>query len=230
MFDDIPTDNASGVLPAADAQPNPEQPELEPLSPEEERFVNFLFEENMNRTRAYRRAYPNSSYDAARSSASRLLAKANIKAEVARRLDEEAMSVEEAVARMARIARGSMRPFLQKGPDGFVYFDLNHPEAEEHMYLVKEMEAKRQRRIVGSGDAAEEWEEEWVRVKLHSAYEANLDILKMHGKFTKKIDLTSDGKPLPPVDQTGYQESMKMFAEAVVNFLGQGDEPKTPDA
>lgn len=151
----------------------------------------------MNRTRAYMRAFPDSSYDAARSSASRMLARANVNAEVARRLKEEAMSVEEGVARLSRFARGTMLPFLKKGPDGFVYMNLNDPEAFEYMFLVKELEAKRQRRIIGSGDAAEEWEDEWVRVKLYSSYEANLDILKMHGKFTKKVDLTTGGQPLP---------------------------------
>lgn len=193
MSADTPTNSAGNPQPAADQDPA----ELEPLTPEEERFVNSLFEENMNRTRAYMRVFPNASYESASASGSRMLRRVNIKAEVARRLEEEAMSAEEAIARMARIARGTMLPFLKKGPDGFIYMNLNDPEAEQYIFLVREMEAKRQRRVVGSGDAAEEWEDEWVRVKLYSSYEANLDILKMHGKFTKKVDLTTGGQPLP---------------------------------
>jgi len=199
---------------------------LEALSPEEERFVNYLFDENMNRTRAYMRIFPNSSYDAAKSSASRMLSKANVKAEVARRLEEEAMSAEEALARLARIARGSMLPFLKKGPDGFVYMNLNDPEAEQYMFLVKEMEAKRQRRIIGSGDATEEWEDEWVKVKLYSSYEANIDILKLHGKFTKKVDLTTGGQPLPAVDHEAFDQSMKAFTNAIISLIEQDDSPK----
>ena len=218
----IPTETNAATPPANEQN----QEELIPLSPDEERFINFLFEENMNRTRAYKRAHPDSSYDAARSSASRLLAKANIQAEVARRLDEEAMSEKEAIARLARIARGSMLPFLKKGPDGFVYMNLNDPEAEQYMFLVKEMEAKRQRRILGSGEAAEEWEEEWVRVKLYSSYEANIDILKLHGKFTKKVDLTTDGKPLPVEDHEGFNRSLTALADALTGILQQDDSPK----
>lgn len=221
-----PTSNSASLQSTVDQTQSQDPAALEPLSPEEERFVNYLFDENMNRTRAYMRTFPKSSYDAAKSSASRMLSKANVKAEVARRLEEEAMSAEEAIARLARIARGSMLPFLKKGPDGFVYMNLNDPEAEQHMFLVKEMEAKRQRRFVGSGEGAEEWEDEWVKVKLYSSYEANLDILKLHGKFTKKVDLTTGGQPLPAVDNEAYEQSMKAFTNALISLFEQDDSPK----
>lgn len=225
-----PIDNVNSPQPADD-QAQPQDPaELIPLSPDEERFVNFLFQENMNRTRAYMRAYPKSSPDSARASASRMLAKVNIQADVRRRLDEEAMSTEEGIYRLSQIARGTMLPFLKEGPDGFVYMNLNDPEAEEYMFLVKEMEAKRQRRIVGQGEAAEEWEDEWVKVKLYSSYEATVDLLKIQGKFTKKVDLTSGGKPLPAVDHEGFERSMKTFAEAIVSELQRDDSPKTPES
>lgn len=200
------------------------------LTPDEERFINFLFEENMNRTRAYMKAYPRSTYDSARSSASTLLAKPNIQAEVARRLKEEAMSVEEGIARVSMVARGTMLPFLKKGPDGFVYFNLSDPEAEKYMFLVKEMEVKRQRRLIGKGEDQEEWEDEWVKVKLYSSYEANIDLLKLHGQFTKKIDISSGGLPLPATDQEGFNRSMTSLAEAIVSILQQEDEPKPPES
>jgi len=63
----------------------------------------------------------------------------------------------------------------------------------EHLYLVKEMETKRERRIEGKGHTAETWEGEWVRVKLHDAYTALRDIAKMHGKLTDRVDLTTGG-------------------------------------
>jgi len=221
-----PTNNPVTPQTAVDQAQSSEPAVLEPLTPAEERFINSLFEENMNRTRAYMKVYPKSSYDAARSSASYILTKPNIKAEVRRRLEEEAMSAEEAIARLARIARGSMLPFLKKGPDGFIYMNLNDPEAERYMFLVKEMEAKRQRRIVGSGETAEEWEDEWVKVKLYSSYEANIDILKLHGKFTKKVDLTTGGNPLPAVDHEAFDQSMKAFTNAIVSLIEQDDSPK----
>lgn len=221
-----PTNDPIAPQPTVDQTQGQDPAALEPLTPEEERFINSLFEENMNRTRAYMRVYPRATYESASASASRMLRKVNVKAEVARRLEDEAMSAEEAIARLARIARGSMLPFLKKGPDGFVYMNLNDPEAEQYMFLVKEMEAKRQRRIVGSGEAAEEWEDEWVKVKLYSSYEANIDILKLHGKFTKKVDLTTGGQPLPVVDNEAFEQSMKAFTNAIISLIEQDDSPK----
>lgn len=226
MSSAIPTNNPVTPQPTVDQTQSQDPAVLEPLTPEEERFINALFEENMNRTRAYMRVYPKATYESSSASASRMLRKANVKAEVGRRLEEEAMSAEEAIARLARIARGSMLPFLKKGPDGFIYMNLNDPEAERYMFLIKEMEAKRQRRIVGSGDAAEEWEDEWVKVKLYSSYDANLDILKLHGKFTKKVDLTTDGNPLPTVDHEAFDQSMKAFTNAILSLIEQDDSPK----
>ncbi len=185
------------------------------ISPEEDLFITYLLQENMNRTQAYMRVFPKSTQDSARASASRMLAKANVKAAFVARLNEEAMSAEEGVMRLSRIARGTVVPFLKEGSDGFMYFDLSHPDAKENMHLIKEMETKRERRIEGSGEAAEEWEGEWVKVKLHDAYSATIDLLKIHGMFTKKIDLTSGGKPLPEVDHTGFDRSLSTFLEAI---------------
>jgi len=191
------------------------------LSPKEEMFVNYLFEENMNRTRAYMRLHPKASYDSARTLAPRLFAKTGIQAEIARRLDEDAMSAVEAIARLSQIARGTILHFLKKGPDGFFYFNLNNPEAEDHMFLIKELETKRQRRIVGSGEQEEEWEEEWVRLKLHSAYDALVDILKLYGKFAVKVDLTAGVRLQLDVDHEGFDRSMKTLAETLISTLQQ---------
>ena len=187
----------SASVPAEDIQAEDEIQEIA-LTPEEDLFITYLLAENMNRTRAYLRGHPNITVESARASASRMLTRVNVQAEVNRRMTEEAMSEEEGVMRLSRIARGVITPFLKQGPDGFMYFDLSHPDADANMYLIKEMETKRERRLVGSGEAAEEWEGEWVKVKLHDAYTATVDLLKIYGKFTKKVDITTDGKPLPP--------------------------------
>jgi hypothetical protein len=133
--------------------------------------------------------HPQSSYDAAKSSASAILTKPNVKAEVKRILTEQAMSAEETVARMGAIARADHYPFIQVDDDGFVYFNFADPIAKEHLYLIKKMKTKRERRIEGVGKSAEEWEGEWVEVELHDAYAALRDIAKMHGKLTERLDV-----------------------------------------
>ena len=211
--------------------PDPDEKVIE-LSPEEYMFVNYLFEENMNRTRAYLRVYPHCTVDSARASASRLLARVNVNDEVKRRLQDETMSIEEGIARISRIARGTIFPFIKEGPDGFMYFDLSHEDAKSHMYMVKEMETKRERRIVGSGEAAEEWEGEWVKVKLYDAYAATIDLLKLHGQFTKKVEVTGkDGAPLnEPVDHEGFSRSLNTLADAIRSIAQKDETSPTPNS
>jgi len=224
--DGTPTKNDSmptvtpqdAMIPPSDNQEDQEDQEIA-LTLEEDLFITYLFEENMNRSRAYLRGHPNITIESARASASRMLSRVNVQAEVNRRMKEEAMSEEEGIMRITRIARGTVTPFLKQGPDGFMYFDMSHPDAEANMFLVKEMETKRERRLVGSGEAAEVWEGEWVKVKLHDAYTATVDILKIYGKFTKKVDLTTDGKPLPTVDHEGFDRSLIAFSEAIRSII-----------
>ena len=156
---------------------------------EDSAFITAFFKNNMNGTRAYLSLHPQSSYDAAKSSASAILTKPNVKAEVKRILTEQAMSAEETVARMGAIARADHYPFIQVDDDGFVYFNFADPIAKEHLYLIKKMKTKRERRIEGVGKSAEEWEGEWVEVELHDAYAALRDIAKMHGKLTERLDV-----------------------------------------
>jgi len=172
-----------------------ETPPIE-LKPDELAFIAAYFEENMNATRAYMKLHPKTTYDAARSGASTTLTNSNIKAEIKRRLTERAMSAEEALARLGDMARAELMPFVRIDDDGFTYFNFADPQAKFYMWLIKKMKTKRERRVDGKGDDAEVWEGEWVEVELHDAQAALRDILKMHGKFVEKVDLTSGGKPI----------------------------------
>jgi hypothetical protein len=93
---------------------------------------------------------------------------------------------------------------------------------------VEQIETKRERRIVGYGEDAEEFEGEWVKVKLYSAHEAQRDILKMHGKLVKKMEVTGkDGESLiPPVDHEAFDQSMKAFTNAIVSIIEREDSSK----
>lgn len=169
---------------------------IEP-TPDELAFVVAYFEENMNGTRAYMKLHPKSSYDAARSSAPVVLAKPSIRAEIKRRLEERAMSAEEAIYRLGEIGRADLFPFIRIDTDGFVYFNFADEEAQRHLFLIKKIKSKRERRLEGKGEDAEAWEGEWVEVELHDAHAAIRDILKIHGKFVDRTDLTTGGEKLP---------------------------------
>lgn len=155
-------------------------------------MVDAYFRSNMNGKRAWQELHPDAQDDSAAVSASRWLSKDNVRAEIKRRLTEKAMSVDEALARLADMARAEHYPFIKFADDGFVYFDFSHPDAKAHMHLIKRMETKRERRLEGHGKDAEEWEGEWVKVELHDAQAALMAVLKMHGKFVDKVDHTGD--------------------------------------
>jgi len=105
-------------------------------------------------------------------------------------------------------------PFIRIDEDGFAYFNLADPQAMEHLFLIKEMETKRERRIEGKGENTETWEGEWVRVKLHDSYAALRDIAKMHGKLTEKVDVTSKGEKLQQDGQI-IDRAISTLADAI---------------
>ncbi len=166
------------------------------LNESEQAFVTAYFEENMNATRAYLKLHPKVKYESARAASSAFLTNLNVKAAIKQTLTERAMSAEEAVYRLGEIARAEFKPFIRIDKDGFVYFNFADPDALRCLYLIKKIKTKRERRLEGQGEDAEEWEGEWVEVELHDAHAALRDILKMHGKFVDKVDLSSGGKPL----------------------------------
>ncbi len=163
------------------------------LTLDELSFVVAYFECNANATRAYMKLHPKATYESAKATASVVLTNLNIKKEIRRIWTERAMSAEEAVSRMGAIAKADLMPFIRIDDDGFTYFNFADPQAQEYLYLVKEMETKRERRIEGKGKNAETWEGEWIRVKLHDAYAALRDIAKMHGKLSERVDVNNSG-------------------------------------
>jgi hypothetical protein len=146
------------------------------------------FSNGMNGTRAWMATHPNSQYASAAVSASEWLRKPNISAEINRILNEKAMSMEEALARTSDIARASLLPFVKVDDEGFTYFNFSDPDAKSYIHIIKKLKTKRERRTIGGGESAEEWEGEWVEVELWDAQAAQRDILKMHGKFIEKVE------------------------------------------
>lgn len=156
-------------------------------------FVDMYFRCNMNATEAYRRLHPKTNYETSRVLASRLVAKVNIKAEISKRLDEQAMPKSEILARLGAMARATTFKFIRITSEGFCYFDFSDPEAEEYFYLIKKIKTKRTRRIEGKGENAEPWEDEWVEVELHDA-RAALETLGRYQRLEQpEINVSTEG-------------------------------------
>ncbi len=160
------------------------------LSRKHEKFINEYLR-CWNGTRAYMRVYPKAAYDSARAKASELLANDNIKAVITERMNEAHMSADEALEILAAHARGDIGQFS----DRLGQLDLQAAKEAGISRLIKKFKQKTVTKI-GKGDTDEDTEIHDVEIELYDAQAAAEKILRIHGKFVDRQDLTSGGMPL----------------------------------
>lgn len=166
-----------------------------PLSKKHQRFVNEYLKQ-WNGTRAYMAVYPNSSYGAAMVSASELLRTPKIAEVEAARLNEAHMSADEALKLMADIARGDVSQIMDVSSVGF---NLDMSKAQK-LGLTKLIKKVKQKTTIYSAkkESEEDREVTELEVELYPADAALERILKVHGKFTDRVDVTNSDGTLKP--------------------------------
>jgi len=164
-----------------------------PLSNKHRAFVEEYLTD-FNGTRAYLRVYPKSTYEGAKANAARLLTNDSVKAEVKARLDAMHMTADEALKRLSEIARGDMAQLMDISSVGF-NLDMEQAKEAGLTKLIKKVKQKTTT-YIAKKESEEDREVTELEVELYDAQTALRDILKMHGKFVDKVDLTSGGKPL----------------------------------
>ncbi len=162
------------------------------LTPRQRLFVNE-YVLCLNATRAAIKA--GYSADTARTIASALLTKIDIKAEVQLLMAARAMSRDEVLARIETQARGSLEPFLVDG-----VIDLDTEQARDNLGLIKRI---RQRVAHGTrgveegeggehkGTGAHEWEKIDTEIDLHDPQRALETLARVH-KLVSDIDVSID--------------------------------------
>lgn len=144
-----------------------------------------------NGTEAYSRAYPKAKRTSARANAADLLAKTDIQEVIQARLNEVHMSADEALKLTADIARGDVTEFITQ----FGNIDIDLLKQSGKGRLIKKIKQKTVTKI-GKGEKDEDVEILDTEIELYDAQSALRDILKIHGRFTEKVDVTSGGEPL----------------------------------
>lgn len=152
-------------------------------------FVDMYFRCNMNGTEAYSRLYPKATRDSCRALAAELLAKVSIQSKITERLEKMAMPQNEVLARLSKMGRGSIRPFLDVTEDGFAYLDFNQPEAIDSLDTIKKIKTKRTRRREKDGQNWEEWEDESIEVELHDPQSALEKVGRYYRLFDQKEEV-----------------------------------------
>ncbi len=170
----------------------------EGLTPKQRIFVDSYLSNGFNATDAARTAGYKGNQTTLTSVGYENLRKPDIAAVVQERLNEAAMSANEVLARLSRIARGEVVDFLDE--DG--KFDLKTARKLKKAGLLKKLKSKRTSKNVdtiteGSEEGRETLESsliyEEVEFEMYSAHEALRDLGKFHKLFTEKHEVGGIG-------------------------------------
>ena len=154
-----------------------------------QQFINEYFS-CWNKTEAYRRVYPNSSYESARANAARLTAIDSISDEIARRMAENAMTADEVLSRLAEHARGDIGDFVTINSEGMPTLDLS--TAQDKMRLVKKIKTNK-KTYTTKGDKDTAVTEVDAEIELYDAQSALEKLGRHHKLFTDKTEITHGG-------------------------------------
>lgn len=173
----------------------PEPSAYDRLSPQHRRFVDlYVGRTRFNQTKAYIGA--GYSRKSAYANAHRLMENDGVREAIREKLRKRAMTDEEAAHIIGEQARGTLRPFVRKGPGGRLVLDTSQPGAIQALHLVKKWKQK-ERVLKAAGEDGEEEEIKLVEieteVELYSAQAAAHMIRQAHGAYGAK------GTPEDPV-------------------------------
>ena len=164
--------------------------ELTPLSKKHQVVLdNYLI--SFHQTRAYMVAYPSASETSARTAAARLFADGNFSRHLQARLAEVHMSADEALEILAAHARGDIGQFS----DRLGQLDLQAAKEAGISRLIKKFKQKTVTKI-GKGDTDDDTKIHDVEIEIYDAQSAAEKILRIHGKFVDRQDITSNGQTI----------------------------------
>ena len=162
-------------------------------------FVDYYLQ-SFNASDAARKA--GYSERTARQIGSHLLTDVDIQAEIQARLHEVHMSADEALKLTADIARSDIAQLMDVSSMGF-NLDMSKAKELGLTGLIKKVKQKVTTHIAKS-ESDEDREVIELEVELYDKQAAIRDILKVHGKFVDRTDVTSGGKELPPTQVNVY--------------------------
>lgn len=160
-----------------------------PITAKQQKFIDEYLK-CFNGAEAARRA--GYSEARARVTASELLATGSISEQIKARLAEVHMSADEALKLTADIARSDIAALMEVTSMGF---NLDMQKAQELglTRLIKKVKQRTTTRLAKKDDG-EDTETHELEVELYDAQAALRDILKIHGKFMERVDVTSGGE------------------------------------
>ena len=121
-----------------------------------------------------------------------LLNKPYIKEAVQQRIDEIKMSADEALILLAKQARGDLGEFMDAGT---LMLDIRSAKDKGQTAIIKKLKQRTVTKL-GKNETDEDVEIHDLEIELYDAQSALDKILKAHGMFINKVDLTTNGDKL----------------------------------
>lgn len=148
-----------------------------------------------NGVQAYMAVYKGASYQTAVVNASKLLTNTNIQEEINEYKNSVLMQVDEAMKLTNDIARGDIAQMMDISSVGF-NLDMSKAQELGLTGLIKKVKQKTTT-FIAKKESEEDREITELEIELYDRQAALRDILKMHGKFIDRTELTGkDGKDL----------------------------------
>lgn len=141
----------------------------------------------------------------ARITASELLADSNISEQIKARLAEVHMSADEALKLTADIARGDVSQYIN------TFGGIDIDKIRHNGRLVKKIRTRTITKI-GKTDTDEDTEITDTEIELYPADTAIYNILKVHGKFTERVDLSNSDGTLKPEEMKPSEIAVRVAA------------------
>jgi phage terminase small subunit len=180
----------------------------------------FLYEylaNGFNATQAYLDTNQTDKASTAQVEGHRTLRKPKIQQLLKRYLEEKAMTADEALARLAAIARGDIGDLLEFDDNGVIKVSLAKAKRLGLTHLIRKVKSKRiPEKDPDTGDILYTQE---VQLELYSSHDALRDIARVHGLFTDNIHATIEGQV--GVLRTGPDMDMDTWAEKVANYRAE---------
>lgn|SRR5262245_16570483 len=202
---------------------------LKPLSKKHQTFIDNYFIYKQNGTEAYIQTYnPKGGRDSARVMAAELLAKPNVQAEVRARIAEVHTHGDRAIEKISQFAEADMGIFFKVTDDWTFYphatseildekeviDDTKDPPVKRISYRVRrivvDLEKVRDPKYSHLLKSFSESPKSGVKLEIHDPMAANMNILKLEGRFKERIDLSNEDGSLQsiPVDEIARRVSV----------------------
>jgi len=201
--------------------------ELKPLSRKHQRVLDEYLV-CFNQWRAYKKVFPKVTDESARALSSKLFADVNFLGNLTKRLNEAHMSADEALKLQSDIARGDMAQLMDVYSTGF---NLDMAKAKELglTRLIKKVKQKTTTHIAKS-ESDEDREVVELEIELYDAQAAIRDVLKIHGKFVERRELTGkDGEALIPKEDNDTRSEILRKLDSIAAATGAGGVSKPTD-